>query len=260
MIDHRTLADYWNARAQRSGNKLEGVLFKRFGLVLNAHLASAQHEVLARELLPQLPVSARVLDLGCGYGRVSKALRAQRPDLAFVGMDLSLNYCLLYRRLNVPVVCAALEYPPFGAKQFDALIAIITLMYVPPPARQFTLRSLASLLRPNGHLFAIEPGAEFQKLVSRFYRSDTSGLAHSFHQGELHELARNAGLVSVREGGFPGTTLLLPILFMLRGWPRALRPWKWTAAQIDRCVGLNGRHSVHRWSLYRRSVSTIDGY
>jgi len=37
-----------------------------------------------------------VLDLGCGYGRLSKTIRERRPDIDVVGQDVSISYCKLF--------------------------------------------------------------------------------------------------------------------------------------------------------------------
>ena len=58
------------------------------GLVHDRAVFSRRVRILADRLLPLLPPGPRLLDIGCGDGRIAKALIARRPDLAIDGYDV----------------------------------------------------------------------------------------------------------------------------------------------------------------------------
>lgn len=45
-------------------------------------------EVLAHHLAEMIPAGVNVLDVGCGDGRIDRALMARRPDLTIEGLDV----------------------------------------------------------------------------------------------------------------------------------------------------------------------------
>ena len=58
------------------------------GSLHQRHLHPRRVRVLAGHFAPLLPASGRVLDIGCGDGLLTEALKRIRPDLEFQGIDV----------------------------------------------------------------------------------------------------------------------------------------------------------------------------
>jgi SAM-dependent methyltransferase len=92
------------------------------------HAGGRRLRVLAEILDPLLPKSARVLDVGCGDGRLAARIRARRPDLAFAGVEVQ------------PRPATAIEVTAFDGRKipfpdgsFDAALVVDTLHHADDP-------------------------------------------------------------------------------------------------------------------------------
>jgi SAM-dependent methyltransferase len=90
-------------------------------------------------MLDDLPQAARVLDLGCGYGRLGAWVRERRPDIHLTGLDFTLGFCRHYLSVaDAPAICGDAKRLPFPAGTFDAILAVTVLMYLEPDEVQST--------------------------------------------------------------------------------------------------------------------------
>jgi demethylmenaquinone methyltransferase/2-methoxy-6-polyprenyl-1,4-benzoquinol methylase len=172
----------------------------------------------------------RVLDVATGTGMVAEAL-VRRYGCAVVGLDQSEAMLARARarvahddRLGrrVSLVVGEAERLPFADGAFDHLTFTYLLRYVDDPAA--TLRELARVVRPGGHIASLEFGVPparvwralwtayvrvglpaLGRLVSREWRDTGAFLARSipeFYAGRsLHDLAglwERAGVADVR--------------------------------------------------------------
>jgi demethylmenaquinone methyltransferase/2-methoxy-6-polyprenyl-1,4-benzoquinol methylase len=106
-----------------------------------------------------LPEGARILDLACGTGDLSRA--AARRTYTVVGTDLSAGM-LAANRAGVPLVESDGSQLPFADGAFDGLVCGYAL-------RNFTdlgatLREAARVLRPGGRLGVLEVDAPTSRL------------------------------------------------------------------------------------------------
>lgn len=70
----------WENRAAEYQDAPVGVLFRGLAPALNRYLHRFHARVVCGQLLPLLPQGARVLDLGCGYGRIGQEMLGHRTD------------------------------------------------------------------------------------------------------------------------------------------------------------------------------------
>lgn len=106
------------------------------------------------EVLRHISPQARLLDLGCGAGQDTRALR--RAGFRVVGLDVS-DPLLRYARRRSPrlsLVQADIRYLPYVPDVFDGIWAAASLIHLPKSSIQTTLRALAHLTTPEGILAA----------------------------------------------------------------------------------------------------------
>jgi len=112
-----------------------------------------------RQILRQLPISGRLLDIGCGNGRLLEELK-KRPIDCYVGLDNSTELLKI----------AAQRYPPTAwpfsiswqpgdlldtptGQPFDFVCCIAALHHLPGRAnRQLAAKNLCRWLKPTGYL------------------------------------------------------------------------------------------------------------
>lgn len=134
MTDINNQADYWNDVAWK----------KEF-----------THSVSLSLLRESLPLDSRILDFGCGYGRVCQDL-VQAGYRDVVGVDSSSEMIRRgqeqYPHLTLEALGpSGLHYP---ASSFDAVLLIAVLTCIPEDhGQQSLMASLQSLLRPGGLLY-----------------------------------------------------------------------------------------------------------
>lgn len=80
-------------------------------------------------LAPLLPASGTILDVGCGDGHLTAHLRALRPELSFVGVDV-----LGHSRGDLEIHAYEGGRLPFDDASFDAVLLCAVLHHLDDPA------------------------------------------------------------------------------------------------------------------------------
>jgi cyclopropane fatty-acyl-phospholipid synthase-like methyltransferase len=131
--------------------KVWGVFFCRFATweqAVDSYYGNINHDVLRK-----IPVqSARVLEIGCGMGRLGQAFKARVPDCAYFGVELMHDAAQEARARLDGVLCANIEHDVSRvrelAERFDALVLGDVLEHFQDPWRVLT--ELRSFMTPDG--------------------------------------------------------------------------------------------------------------
>lgn len=86
-------------------------------------------KVLASQLSALLPSKARVLDVGCGDGRIDSLIMQYRPDVHISGIDV-----LTRADTYIPVTVFDGQAIPYSAESFDAVMFVDVLHHTNSPA------------------------------------------------------------------------------------------------------------------------------
>ncbi len=167
----------------------------------------------------------RVLDFGCGEGRLLRMARALACDA--VGVDISASRTAAIRAEGLRILpdLAALDAASLGP--FDAVVLSQVLEHVPEP--RGLLEALAARLRPGGVLFVAVPDTSGVGVPRDFHQFTlVQPLEHvnAFTPKSLREIGRQVGLVPIRR----------PVAFLTTTPGAALRTalnWIWQPATTD---------------------------
>lgn len=244
----------WEQRAAAEGSSYTGVLLRNLPPVLNHYLHERHVEVVLNRLLPRLPQGALVLDLGCGYGRISSHIKAARPDIQLVGVDFAFSYCQQFtQNVEAAALCADLSALPFAKGCVHGVVAVTALMYIPAAKQEAVMDHLLQRVQPQGFAIFIDPGAEFLGLVhlinGRRSRKLTSGAGIGLQKYD--RLGTTSRTQIVDAGGFVIFSLFLPLLYLLQ---KRVGLVKWLlnfTAILDQKLGWR-RFTLHRWMLLKR--------
>jgi len=113
---------------------------------------------------------ARVLDAGCGAGRMSRYLadRGCRVE----GVDLSPGMVAMARRdhPDLTFVVGSLSALPYPDGRFDGVMLWYSIIHTPPADQARIVEEAARVVRPGGHLLVGFQSGEGARDVSASYR------------------------------------------------------------------------------------------
>jgi SAM-dependent methyltransferase len=115
--------------------------------------------VIEPALKPALRKGARVLDLGCGVGDLTRAMARRHPTVGFVGVDVS--PAMLHLARSQPKGPGTVRFvlgdgrtlPRVGA--LDGAWSVVLFQHIPPEAREGYVREVAERLLPGG-IFCVQ--------------------------------------------------------------------------------------------------------
>jgi SAM-dependent methyltransferase len=100
-------------------------------------------------------VNAKILEVGCGPGNITRYLLSKRPDFDIFGIDIAPNMIELARKNNPSASFAVMDCREVDRVQstFDGIICGFCLPYLSPTDRQKLIMDCYRLLNDNGLLY-----------------------------------------------------------------------------------------------------------
>jgi ubiquinone/menaquinone biosynthesis C-methylase UbiE len=177
-----TIARSYDAQAPGYDRRWSGYVDRSTALTLTA--------------LPALAPGARVLDVGCGTGRLLAALRARDEGLSLTGVDASEGMLAKARERLGPDVGlrrAPAEDLPFGDDAFDIVVTVSSLHHWRMPERG--LAEIARVLASEGLLVVTDWCRESwsMRLMDIYLRLRDPAHHRALTRGELAGMAVGAG-------------------------------------------------------------------
>ena len=176
----------WKERQITLGSTKRSVLYKNFPDFLNTYL----HNCHTRFILSQIPEAPKnILDLGCGYGRISAEIKSVHPTSTIQGVELCDEFSDQFRKDIGDCAGGTIQdYQP--TRKFDVILFITVLMYLAPEEVADNLNKYWEALNSGGRLICIEP---YDNVLIRLRKASDSkklsptggNLAHYFGAGEL---------------------------------------------------------------------------
>lgn len=214
---------YWEKRSQKYGNKIEGVLLKAASPIINTFLNDWMFEKVDKVLNND---NLKILDIGCGYGRLAKQIVDIHPKATVFGIDIAKNYVEIFNQTLGPknkAIQGDIQYLPFKNNFFDAIFMVTTLMYVQSIGSQKqALNEAFRVLKNGGSFVIIERNPigfsifTLGGLVSKLRRKKHSEIpAVSFSSSYLTELINRSGGEVNSKQGLPIFTIFFFIIFSL---------------------------------------------
>ena len=181
------LKKQWDERSELLGSTKRAVLSKRFPDWLNQSIHRRHVKFVIENTAPK---AAEVLDVGCGYGRISLELAAEFPELSFQGVDLCTDFADEYEKTFGRCFHGPIQ--DFRSdERFDLILIVTTLMYLTDAEQEEVLQRLWSMLAAKGRIICIEPASElfklWRRLTGRESASPTGGVVHHFLRRQLED-------------------------------------------------------------------------
>jgi len=212
----------WEKRSINYGASWKSVLFKGMPDLANEHFHSC-HINFILECIKNNNDDIRILDIGCGYGRLSLPIIQKLPQVQIIGLDISANYVNLYKQnTGRDAFVGTLESLPSEIGKFDYIIVVTVLMYLPKNDLKKVFSSLFSYLNKNGKIIIIEPaqsgiilqtGFGLAKLFHKNNNINTGGTC--FSSTEIPNLVDEAGGIVIQEQRIPATTFFFLLIYVI---------------------------------------------
>ena len=146
----------------------------------------------------------RILDLGCGTGRLLSQLRRALPDAHCIGLDLSPYYLsvandVLAGEPAVELISGNAESIPLPDASVDAVVTVFMLHELPRNARRAVWREAARVLRPGGTFVVVD---SVQRDDARQIAYFVERFANEMHEPFYRDYLGDDLAAGLRDSGF----------------------------------------------------------
>lgn len=141
---------------------------------------------------------AKILDVGCGPGNISKYLLSKRPDYAILGIDIAPNMIELAKKNNPTADFLVMDSRNINEIQskFDGIVCGFCLPYLSQTDSKKLIPDCYNLLCENGLLYISFVEGDPKK--SDFQTSSTGNRAY-FYFHDINELKNQLSLAGFTE-------------------------------------------------------------
>lgn len=217
---------FWESRSKAYGEAIEGVLPKSLPKSVNIFLDQWMYEKVCQgiDLKNKSPnEKIEILDLGCGYGRISEKILRDYKLTIVKGVDISQTYVNIFNKNLNPrgrAYKSDLTLLPFKNQKFDVAIVITSLIYLTSDQKLFMgIKELLRVLKKDGVFIVIESNPyghllfTLGELFSRRGYSEKIGenpVEHIAPQ-KMDKLVKKAGGKFLIKEGISLWTWMLPV-------------------------------------------------
>jgi ubiquinone/menaquinone biosynthesis C-methylase UbiE len=136
-------------------------LFDRWSFWYDNLFPTIFYQAIHQRLLEyvRLPERAKVLDIGCGTGRLLNRLGRQYPDMKGIGLDASPQMLQQARRSiqirpRLIFIQGQSDRLPFAQEEFDAVFCTISFLHYPNPECVF--KEIYRVLKRQGVFYLVD--------------------------------------------------------------------------------------------------------
>jgi len=219
------LQDEWEKRSKELGDSYESVMFASFPRNINEMFHQWEVNIL-RNNFPAKK-SVKVLDLGCGYGRLSIPLAKKYKNAKFYGIDISSGYIQFFNKLlgkRGEGKVGDLKRLPYKDNTFDYVFVVTVLMYMSDSQIKKLFSKIKRTMTKDGILVVIENNANGSNYITGFglsgFLKKMMGkenkhyvVSRRFKYGEIEKLSKESFRL-VHKTGCSELTIFLPFLLV----------------------------------------------
>lgn len=223
MSSKKAIEEFWEKRSLKFGSNIVGVLIKSVPEVVNLYL----HYWMLEKIETIIPENCKIkiLDLGCGYGRLSNPLLIKFPKVTVFGIDLSQTYVDIYNQNLNPrgkAYKGDILKLPFNGNCFNIVFIVTTLMYLlSVEDQQKAIEEIFRVLKPGGKFAIIERSPlgysifTLGGIVNKVRGKTHSEIpAVSFNPNFLGRMIKKAGGEIENFQGIPSFTIFFPLIMI----------------------------------------------
>lgn len=141
MDRYKETFDTWNSLAGAYENKF-----------MNLDLYNDTYDYICNSIVKQ---GAKLLEIGCGPGNITKYLLSQRADFEILGIDIAPNMIELAKKNNPTAKFAVMDCREISGldEKYDGIIAGFCLPYLSPDECNELISDAYNLLNENGLIY-----------------------------------------------------------------------------------------------------------
>lgn len=251
-MTNEKIVQAWGKRSKLLADDQRSVMDQSFPKVVNDYIG----KIHLREVLTGINASTpKVLDIGCGYGRLAEEIAKLHPHVFIYGIDIAPTFVDLFdQRLkkNGKALVGDMKQLPFKDNYFDYIYIVASFMYLENEKDQEKgMKEIFRALKHGGKVLFIEPnrlGVEIVRLfglIPFLYRNllskrkmETYGIA--FQWKRIDRLIEKTGGVLLYKKGYPVFTwFLLPTVILAKIAPHIVQKTLAVFNILDRKIGFS---------------------
>lgn len=119
---------------------------------MDLDLYNQSYDVICNSIIKD---KAKILEIGCGPGNITKYLLAKRPDFDIYGIDIAPNMIELAKRNNPTANFSIMDCRQISTlkTKFDGIVAGFCLPYLSPAESAKLVADCKNLLHENGFIY-----------------------------------------------------------------------------------------------------------